>query len=578
MQHCAPVEMNGGGLKSPRPSSDGRRRFFLLLLGVLALCSSVRAQTTTTTAATTTAATTTESGTPAEDGSSGGSEDAFACEISFFLTQLTSFDESANTVRAGFWVGMYCNDEDYTASTVPNYITAEEPVVISSATNTSIEGGNIWSRHFVTGLFRVNFDLRRWPFDTQRLRFTSESITPSNFLVLSLHKWDTGIRDTAQIMPGWEVLRVDEEAAEDIFGSELTFNASQGDPNDVVRFYAATYTVVVKRTTTSAYIRGAVSPLAATFFALCLVTLSSKIFPQLAVRVSGTVGAFFSIVISFLGLANTAYMKMMDYIHIFCILVIVSLFQLSLLWTVLFAADVAAERTLMLTDKVVGICLGLSWVVGLLLITVVENTDIGLWVVLVYIVLSNAIFLTFVCFHFKKLWAAYVAADGKGMGNGVLLTHPLRAKYASKGKKGKGEPQGQDGFDPNMSYATELQKVQSFRGAGAISGGGAEKGEQDEMRSISMRDDENESLVEKNGLGEGGFLPFATPRVPWATGRHGRAAQGGGEAGREMTTQRLPGTPERREIDADVDGEGEGEGEADGDAEGDGGDNDGDIV
>uniref|UniRef100_A0A0G4H1R3 Uncharacterized protein n=1 Tax=Chromera velia CCMP2878 TaxID=1169474 RepID=A0A0G4H1R3_9ALVE len=217
----------------------------------------------------------------------------------------------------------------------------------------------------------------------------------------------------------------------------------------------------------------------------------------------------------------------------------------------------------MLTDKCLGLSFGLLWVGGILLITLVENTDVGLYVVLFYIILTNGILALFIALYFRKVWKAYVSSK-------ELHPHPaepVRSKYQNA-KKG---PQTDNQADPNMSYATELEKIVTFKeepiekrkGREGTKDAGAE-GDNVSKLMASRSDAERQELMgerERRAYGDSethpDLMPFASLHVPWPKG---------------MESQRGP----RDSLGGEADGDGDGDGEGDGaGGDGDGGDGDG---
>uniref|UniRef100_A0A0G4I0V3 Neurotransmitter-gated ion-channel ligand-binding domain-containing protein n=1 Tax=Chromera velia CCMP2878 TaxID=1169474 RepID=A0A0G4I0V3_9ALVE len=363
-----------------------------------------------------------------------------SCLVTLWLTQMTAFDITKNRIRAGFWMASDCTDSSVLSDFV-EFASAEEPPDISYSTSTSSSTGGTLSYYFVSGYFVDFFSLKRWPFDSHNFNIVIESLQNVGKVKFRMDP-KSGYKPDMHLADGWTVVSFEQKLEEIAFGSPLGQLLGGHEVFDRI-----TFTTTIMRSDASAFVRAIGVPISATVFGFVLVTLSVTVFPQLAVRVSGTVGMFFSVVISFLRLPPTSYMKMVDFIHLYCITVILLLFELALLWLVLHSAKVTAARNLVLSDKALGILFLCVWTVGLGLIPSFSNSDNGLWVLVSYLCFSHLVFCLVIGFFFRGLWRAYVRGPGEGEGKlqSVEAWEKGDGGKKEKRREGSGEEGGKEG-------------------------------------------------------------------------------------------------------------------------------------
>uniref|UniRef100_A0A0G4HYC7 Intimal thickness related receptor IRP domain-containing protein n=1 Tax=Chromera velia CCMP2878 TaxID=1169474 RepID=A0A0G4HYC7_9ALVE len=322
-----------------------------------------------------------------------------SCQISFLLTQLTGMNEDLHTVRAGFWLAADC-EKNNTVTSLVEFPSADDLPTLSYY-EVETEDGRTKSSVFVSGKFLDFFSLKRWPMDSHDLNILIESLQDTNDARLRIDSSSSGVKPDLHLMEGWKGGEFKTEAREVALGSDLGGLLSGSE-----KFDSLTFSLTISREDVSAFFRAIGVPLGATLFAFVLVILSTKIVPQLAVRVSGTVAVFFSIGMSFLNLPRTSYMKTVDYVHLFAIVAVLALFELALFWTVLHDAEVAPEKFLVLFD--LALVFFVVWAVGMVVIPLLEDSDEGLFVLLAFLAFSQLSYLVVFCVYSRKLWSVYV--------------------------------------------------------------------------------------------------------------------------------------------------------------------------
>ncbi len=162
----------------------------------------------------------TEADLPAPNGSPAPS----TCRVGLALESLHNINLNNGTIDADFWIWSVCPDDRFTPLTTMEFLNA-------NSANMSMEGGTVvdglfWNYARVSGTFRLEWDLTRFPFDEQVFRIVMEDTAnvaadfayeadPSN----PIPETDLQIRD-------WRLVGTNLET------TTYTYLTTYGDPSD----------------------------------------------------------------------------------------------------------------------------------------------------------------------------------------------------------------------------------------------------------------------------------------------------------------------------------------------------------
>lgn len=161
-----------------------------------------------------------EAGSPAADGSAAPA----TCRVGLALESVHNIDLDNGTTAADFWIWSVCPDDRFEPLTTMQFVNANS--VDMNIEEGAVVDGVFWNYARVSGTFRLEWDLTRFPFDRQVFLIVMEDT--ANVAADFAYEADPSdpIPETDPRIPDWRIVGSELEA------STQTYRTTYGDPSN----------------------------------------------------------------------------------------------------------------------------------------------------------------------------------------------------------------------------------------------------------------------------------------------------------------------------------------------------------
>jgi len=235
--------------------------------------------------------------------------------IGGFLTGLGDLDPARKSFSASFWlwtVGPSAEGSALDRLEFPNAIKVESPNAVTEATPQGV-----WAQRKIVGSFRHGWDLRRFPFDRQRLRIELEEAERDSGSLLYRADEANSSFDPELKLSGWKI------RSTRLLTGTKTYRSSFGDPRlkpgGASTYAHADLQILLERTDRSGFWKLTVGAFAAALMALASYGLRVDNPAALSPRFGLLAGSAFAAVISLrtsaTELGASGYTTLIDQVH-----------------------------------------------------------------------------------------------------------------------------------------------------------------------------------------------------------------------------------------------------------------------
>jgi len=235
--------------------------------------------------------------------------------IGAYLTGLGDLDPAKKSFSAAFWMWSVGSAAEVTALEqleFPNAIKVESPNVLEEETPQGI-----WTQRKVVGSFRHEWDLRRFPFDRQRLLIKLEETEKDLSRRVYLADTANSSFDPEASPPGWRI--VSTQLVSGSKGYRTSFGDPRLAPGAASAYAKVELRVLLERLDHSAFWKLTVGAFAAALMALASYGLRVDQNSALGSRFGLLAGSIFAAVISLRSAASElgaiGYFTLIDAVH-----------------------------------------------------------------------------------------------------------------------------------------------------------------------------------------------------------------------------------------------------------------------
>jgi hypothetical protein len=236
------------------------------------------------------------------------------CRVGLYLRDLHSFDPSADTFGADFWLWSLCPTADLQPLQTMEFINSDDVAVL-------LDVGDypLWTQRNVDGTFRYDWDERNFPFDRHTLTIDmEEGVEDVRQFVYEPDTANSGVDSELQLPGGWRM------TGTTLVGSTTTYDTTFGDPNlpagGSSQYSRLTLSIDLERTDLGGFLKLTAVVYAAFFFSLISYLMHLEMTTGIGARVSLLAIALFSTAVNLVNasddLGTASGLTLVDKIHV----------------------------------------------------------------------------------------------------------------------------------------------------------------------------------------------------------------------------------------------------------------------
>jgi len=236
------------------------------------------------------------------------------CRVGLYLRDLHSFDPTADTFGADFWLWSLCPTADLQPLQTMEFINSDNVAVL-------LDVGDypLWTQRNVDGTFRYDWDERNFPFDRHTLTIDlEEGVEDVHGFFYEPDTANSGVDPELQLPGGWRM------TGTRLVGSIKTYDTTFGDPDLPVggssQYSRLTLSIDLERTDLGGFLKLTAVVYAAFIFALITYVMHLETATGIGARVSLLAIALFSTAVNLVNASNflgtASGLTLVDKIHV----------------------------------------------------------------------------------------------------------------------------------------------------------------------------------------------------------------------------------------------------------------------
>jgi hypothetical protein len=236
------------------------------------------------------------------------------CRIGLYLRDLHSFNPTADTFGADFWLWSLCPTADHQPLQTMEFINSDDVAVL-------LDVGDypLWTQRNVNGTFRYDWDERNFPFDRHTLSIEmEEGVEDVRQFVYEPDTANSGVDPELQLPGGWRM------TGSTLAGSTKTYDTTFGDPDlppgGSSQYSRLTLSIDLERTDLGGFLKLTAVVYAAFFFSLISYLMHLETTTGIGPRVSLLAIALFATAVNLVNASNAlgtaSGLTLVDKIHV----------------------------------------------------------------------------------------------------------------------------------------------------------------------------------------------------------------------------------------------------------------------
>jgi len=236
------------------------------------------------------------------------------CRVGLYLRDLHSFNPTADTFGADFWLWSLCPTADHQPLQTMEFINSDDVAVL-------LDVGDypLWTQRNVNGTFRYDWDERNFPFDRHTLSIEmEEGVEDVRQFVYEPDTANSGVDPELQLPGGWRM------TGSTLAGSTKTYDTTFGDPDlppgGSSQYSRLTLSIDLERTDLGGFLKLTAVVYAAFFFSLISYLMHLETTTGIGPRVSLLAIALFATAVNLVNASNAlgtaSGLTLVDKIHV----------------------------------------------------------------------------------------------------------------------------------------------------------------------------------------------------------------------------------------------------------------------